>query len=216
MAKIKYVSIVLEGFLVLQVAYFVGGEYIARGLLRFDPNMPLLTAATIGSANISPIVAIIYMVLRVQGFPALIAGPNLVSGTIGGIMLSWFVTFVGLIAYEGTVLQVEEILRLPPLYKYHGIFSFVVWSPAVEELMARGFFFEILKRQWGILYSTIASTFLFVLAHALWADFGPGLSILALYSFTFTFAYVYSGLCGAVVSHIFVNGFLSYLTYLNA
>jgi membrane protease YdiL (CAAX protease family) len=216
LSKFENVNIVLEGFLILLAAHFLGSEFITRAVLTFYPNTPLLTAAIIGSSNISALVAVIYMALRSWEFPAAIVGPHLITGAVGGVVLSWLVTFLLLVFYEGIVPYIKDVLSLPAPYKYHGIVSIVLWSPLIEELMARGFFFELLKRRWGLLYATLGSTFLFVLAHAIWGGFGFSLFILSLYSFAFTFAYVQSGLFGSVVSHVFVNAFLAYLTYVNS
>jgi membrane protease YdiL (CAAX protease family) len=209
--RLKGSILVLEGFLVLQAAHFVGGEYLTVAMLRRYTDLPVITAATVATSNLSHLLAILYMALRFRDCPAQIIGPNLLTATGGGIILGWLLTFLGLIVFDRTSPYVQEILRLPVPYVYHGIFSVIVWHPLTEELLARGVFFEILRRGWGLLTSALISSSLFVLSHGIWGDFDPGLLLIASYSLIFTLVYIHGGVIGAAFVHMAVNAYLIYL-----
>lgn len=211
--RFKSLIIVLEGFLVLQVAHFVGGNFVASVLIQKYPDLPQSTAATIASSDISPLVAILYMALRSGWCPSFKLNHNVVPGSVAGIFLTWLICFIGLLFFDKENPEAREILSLPRLYLYHGVFSVSVWNPVLEEVMTRGYFFEILRKEWSLAFSVIVSTLAFVFSHAFWGAWGPGIILIACNSLAFTLVYVQGGVWAAVITHIFVN---SYILFLNS
>ena len=193
LTRVNSLIIVVEGFLVYQASHFLGGNLVAFVLLQKYPQMPPITAATIGSSDIPPLVAILYMSLRVGWYPNLKFGYCVLPGAVGGIVLAWLVSFGALLFFDKENTEAQEILSLPKPYLYHGLFSAIVWNPLLEEVISRGFFLEILRNQWNLVSSVIISTLLFAGSHWLWAGWSPGIALIACNSLVFTLAYVQGG-----------------------
>ncbi len=189
LTRVNSLIIVVEGFLVYQASHFLGGNLVAFVLLQKYPQMPPITAATIGSSDIPPLVAILYMSLRVGWYPNLKFGYCVLPGAVGGIVLAWLVSFGALLFFDKEYTEAQEILSLPKPYLYHGLFSAIVWNPLFAS-------------------SVIISTLLFAGSHWLWAGWSPGIALIACNSLVFTLAYVQGGVWGAAITHMFVNGYV--------
>lgn len=212
LSKSKSFGIALEGFLIWVVSWILG-EFFAISLAEMNPDMPLISAEMITSPGISPLMAIGYMWLRLRYIPIVMVNQEVFLGTCAGILLAWLVTFMGVLFLGREVSLAQEILktRHSP-YFYPTLFLFVAWGPFLEETLARGYFFELLRRSWGDPAGLVVSSFLFVIFHAIFGGVGLGLLFIFLWSVILTIVYMQSGLIASILTHMFVN---FYLTYLN-
>jgi membrane protease YdiL (CAAX protease family) len=154
------------------------------------------------------------MSLRLDGWsPKLNVGYDSVRGAIGGIVLVWLGMFVALVFFDRENIYAKSILALPAPYQYHAVFSLVIWSPLLEEILARGYFFELLHKEGNPFFALVLSTALFVVPHGIWGEWGAGLVLITFSSIVCTFAYTQGGIWAAAVTHVFANGFILFLNW---
>jgi membrane protease YdiL (CAAX protease family) len=213
LSRYKCLAIVGEGFLFWQIVHFMSGTLIGPAIYEMNRHLPPSTVATLIASDIAPLVTIMYMSLRLRGwFPELSFGINSVRGVIVGIFLAWIATFLGLVFFDKTNPEAQQILTLPKPYVYHGVFSATIWGPLLEEILTRGYFFEVLQKKWNTAFALVLSTLLFVVPHGLWGDWNATLVWITCNSLIYTFVYIEGGLWAAIITHSFVN---SYILWLN-
>lgn len=200
-------QITLEAFVVLHAVQYVTGYHLLPFLLRHDLGLPPMTVSMLSTSSTSLLLAVLYVLLRTKAVPIFI-GPNVISASIAGIFLLWMVSFISLIWFDKTNPQARELLDLQGAPFYLSAFSIVVWGPFLEEILFRGYFFELLIDQIGTLASATLSAALFVISHAVWEGFGPQSVLYFVDSLVFTFIYAQGGVLAAGLGHSFRNAYV--------
>ena len=215
LSKGKNIIVVLEGFGILIISHAVGGYYFSPKLAEVFSKVPLVTIEMLSSSAISPIIAIIYLIWRTNFVPKLrlsIRKETLLY-FLSGIVLVWINNFIGMLFFWDKEMPLaKEILNVTTPYYYLNLFLVILWGPALEETLTRGYFFEILRRNWGTTIALLLSSLLFVIFHGMWGTFDWGLLFIFIDSVIFTMMYIEGGLVTSILVHSFVN---FYLTYLN-
>lgn len=212
LSKSQSIIVTIEGFAVDMISHWIGGGYFGWILSELYPDMPEITAGMLASSDISPVIAMAYISLRIKYMPAFRIKSKKIENLLAGIVLAWIVVFLQTLFLGKEISLAEDILNLPRPYFYVSLFSLMVWGPLIEETLTRGYFFEILRRKWGDTVALLISTLLFIIPHALGGYGLPALFFTFLGSAVFTFVYIQGGLIPAILTHMFVN---SYLVFLN-
>lgn len=153
----------------------------------------------------------VYMSLRLNYIPPIGLRKKVIESIVFGVILSWLAVFIQTLFLGKEISEAKDILRVAHPYFYPTLFLLVVWGPILEEALTRGYFFEILRVKWKDTFALLLSTFLFLLPHGIWGDFGIGLFFIFVYSLIFTAVYVHGGLFASIATHMFVNFYLFYL-----
>ena len=210
--KNNNIVIVFEAYGVLIVSHAIGGYYCAPLLSALLPQLPYISVAMLSTSAISAVITTIYLVLRTNFIPSLDIRWELLSYIVAGIIVAWFATFIGLMMMDRQVPLLQEVIQEKAAYYPLNFFLIILWGPFWEEVLFRGYFFELLRKQQSAAWALLFSTTLFVLFHGIWGGFSVGLSLIFLYSVIFTLLYMEGGLIVSVSVHAFVN---FYLTVLN-
>jgi membrane protease YdiL (CAAX protease family) len=210
-SKFKSTLLVLEGFGVLIVFHMIGGYYFAPRLVKIFSEIPLLTISMITSSAISPVMAILYLALRNKFIPKFSIKRGMFAYILSGIMLAWLIVFINMLFSVKEISFAKEILESPSPYYYLNLFLLILWGPFLEEILFRGYLFELLKPSWGDPMSLLLSSTLFVMPHGIFGFFDITLISIFLYSIVFTLLYMYGGLIASISVHAFVNLYLLYL-----
>ncbi len=205
------ISIVIEGFAILLVAHALGGYYVAPKIADAFPMIPMLTIAMLSSSAVSSPVAIVYLAIRTRVVPKIAISREMLIYVFLGIVASWFVAVTSILVFGKNIPFVQEILEIKYPYFFPTLFLLIVAGPVLEETLARGYFFEILKKSLSNVQAILFSSVLFVLPHGIWGVFDINLLFIFLYSVIFTYVYMRGGLIASIVVHAFVNLFLVYL-----
>jgi membrane protease YdiL (CAAX protease family) len=224
--KTKSIRIIFEGICINVIAHAVGGFYLAPVIAKVFNDVPSLTISLLSSAAFSPFAAIIYIAIRLRIIPSFKANKNtfvyIIAGIAVALLLRHLITSISGSKYK----FVLEVLQTPYPYIYINLFILLIWTPVVEEILFRGYFFEILENKWGLLIALISSSIIFALIHGLWGvlwlegltvgiiiSFLLWLFFIFLGSLLLTAIYIKGGLIAAIMVHVFMN---SYLLYLNS
>lgn len=211
-SKIKSITIVLEGFGILILSHIVGGYFCAPKLAEVFSELPLLTISILSSSAISPIVAIIYLALRAKFIPKFSVKREILMYILSGMVMAWIVVFLSVLVSGKGDTFAQEILKTPHPYYYLNLFLLILWGPILEEILFRGYLFEILRQQMNSAVALLFSSVLFIGLHGLWGVFGINLFFIFLYSVIFTLLYIQGGLIVSILVHVFVNSYLLYLS----
>lgn len=214
LSKKKSAIVILEGFGIFIAAHAVGGYFFAPRIEDVFFKFPQITAAMLSSSAISPLLAIVYLTLKIKFIPQFNLRRNMFPYLLSGMILSWMIVFVSMLFLEmKRIPLLQEILRIPHpyFYFYLTLFLFLIWGPFLEETLYRGYFFEILKQSWGNTKALLFSSVLFVIPHGIWGSFDISLLFTFLFSVVFTMTYMRGGLVASILVHTFVNCYLLYL-----
>jgi membrane protease YdiL (CAAX protease family) len=209
----RSVFVVLKGFGVLIIAhavvgaigvYYLGPKLVTRGI-------PLVTIAMLSSSATSALFAITYLKLTTNYFPIFKVKKEIVPYVFAGVVATWIVSIMQVFFLGKESAFIQDILKTSHLYYYLNLFLFVLWGPLLEETLYRGYFFEILRRDWGNGKAFLLSSILFVFFHGLWGVFNLSLLFIFFYSAIFTLLYIEGGLVVPIIVHSFTNFYLAYL-----
>lgn len=206
--KIKSLFLVLGGFICLNIAHFVFGHLLEPLLYSIFPSIPKISNAIISSSSISPVIAIIYFIITTKRYPILIFDKNLFPHILAGLFLAWLVFFLNMIVSQREIPFAQNIISSPKPFLYINIFLVVIWGPLLEEILCRGYFYEMLRKSWSDKYAFLLSSLLFVIPHGIWGSFDINLIFIFLYSGIFTIVYTNGGIVASVIVHSSVNAFL--------
>ncbi|MBI4655088.1 MAG: CPBP family intramembrane metalloprotease [Nitrospirae bacterium] len=211
LTKSKSLIVVMEGLGILLAAHAMGGYYLAPRLAEVFFKMPLLTIAMLSSSAISPLIALVYLALRTRFLPIFIVKREGFLYLFGGLISAWMVIFFSTLFLDMKNIPLkEEVLRTPHPYLYPTLFLLLLWGPLLEEILNRGYFFEILSQNWGRTKAVLFSSVLFVIPHGLWGYFDRSLIFIYLNSIIFTLIYMRGGLIPSTLVHAFVNSYMLY------
>ena len=208
-SKCKSILIALEGFIVSIAAHAAGGYYFAPLLAERFPQLFFSNIMMLSSSAISPLIAIVYLAVRVKFFPKVSINKRVLTYLLSGVIMAWIIAFTSVLLWGmGTPFE----LKVPHPYYYLNLLLIVLWIPILEEILNRGYFFEILRQDWGDKIALLFSSILFVLLHGIWGRIDMSLIFIFLYSVIFTLVYMKGGLIASIGAHSFVNLYLAYLT----
>lgn len=209
---IKRLVFVIEGFAVFTAAHALGGFFIAPQLADIFHNLPALTIFIFFSSAISPLFGILYLLFRARYFPQFQVNLTIVIYIFLGILFAFAVVSINTRLSGIEIPFAQELLREPPPYRYLNSFLVIFWIPFIEEILNRGYFFEILKKCMSNFAALMVSSLFFVIPHGIWESFSLNLIFIFINSVIYTWVYLRGGLIASSSVHIFVN---SYLLLLN-
>jgi len=209
--KIKSALIVLEGFTILIICHAIGGYYFAPILVRYFSRLPLLTISMISSSAVSPVLAIFYVAVRVKFLPKFKLTREIFMYILSGIVMAWIVSIINVLISGRDISLAQGILRTPPPYYYLNLFLLIFWGPFLEEILFRGYFFELFRQKSNDVKALLVTSLLFVIPHGIWGSFDINLFFIFLNSSVFTLMYIQGGLITSIMIHAFVNFYLLYL-----
>jgi len=208
----KSVQIVLEGFGILILWHAAGGYFLAPFLGRIFSGCPSLVIDMLSSSGISPAIAAFYLYLRTRSVPRLVWQREVLVYMLAGIVLAWIITYLSILVFlDKDIALAQDIARMPAPCKYLLLFLLTFWGPVIEETLNRGFFFEILSKEWNRPFALLFSSAIFVVSHGIWGGFEPALILIFGYSVILTLLYIEAGLLVSVSTHMFINAYLFYL-----
>lgn len=210
-SKIKSLIVVLEGFVVLIVAHAIGGYYLAPELSEFCPQVPRLIIAMLATSASSSVVAIIYLAFRANFLPELSIRKMTFKFLFVGMAMASISVFVITLVLPAKISLAQKIITMPQSYFFLSLFLLLMWGPFIEEILCRGYFFEILRRNWGTVIAMLISSVLFTLPHGLWGTFSIAILFIFINSIIFTLSYIWGGLASSILVHIFVSSYMFYL-----
>lgn len=197
----------LQPFVVLHAVQYVTEYYLLPVLLQRNLGAPI-TVSVLSTSSISLPLAVLYLLIRTKAVPRFV-GRNPISASLGGIFLLWIIGFIALVwFFDKANSDARALLDLHGVPFYLTVFVVVVWLPFLEEILFRGYFFELLNDHIGIMASTILSAGLFAVSHGIWEGFGPQSVLYFVDSLIFTFVHAQGGVLAAGVAHSFVNAYV--------
>jgi len=218
--KKKSLLLVIEGLALFMAVHAVSGYYIYPKLADFYPNVPRLTMAMLSSAAIS-LIAILYLAFRSKHFPKYFMDKQyIIPIVVAGAMASWFIFFIEISVFNlnKTLSIIQAILKTSDSSYYNlNVFLYVCWSPLIEETLFRGYFLEMLKGPWGVRFSMLFSSLLFVIPHMKLGgnfviDFFSVTSFfLFLTSLLLSVVYIRAGLLAAILVHLFEHLYILFI-----
>jgi membrane protease YdiL (CAAX protease family) len=154
----------------------------------------------------------LYMFYQYRYFPIFIRNSlkESIMTSFAGIVLIWIVVVFEVILYFGNQSDdpfVQHLIALPSPQFYIGLIMMIFISPFFEEILMRGFFFEILKRRWNIVISLLIIISFSSIMHY---RVGIGVIHIILTNIIFTFLYLNGGLLSSILAHSFVNYYAVY------
>lgn len=201
-----------EAIGVLLISHLVGGYFLGPLIARVFNNIPLVTVEIVSSSALSPLVVLLYLALRIGWVGKLNINREVLMYALAGITMSFFLVFIEAILLGKDITFAQEIIDAPRPYSYLNMFLVIMLGPIAEEVLFRGYIFEIMQDTWGKTFACIGSTMVFVILHGLLGSFDASLIFIMLYSVIFLITYLQGGLVSSISVHVFVN---SYLIYLN-
>ena len=207
---IRKSGVVLGGFLVFLLSYWLGADYLTPIILTVCSDVPWITAASLSSTIFGFIVAIAYVAPRTASIPRFELTITMALVTITGVIVTWFIGSLGGAVFFGepSLLFQETNKITQPVHYYLTALLIIGFGPLLEEILYRGYFFEILKEASSETIAMVVSTLLFVIAHA--DERVPGLALffIGLHSIVFTFVYIKGGIVASVLTHAFANWYV--------
>ncbi len=209
---IKSVATSLEVFFVLVAAHAIGGYFLAPKLTNILPGVPILTVAIVASSTFSPIITIAYALLRFKFLPNFYFSKRTLAFIAIGVLSSISFSLLNIYISGNKIPFAESFLYLPFNYYYLSVFLLTIFVPILEEVLYRGYIFELLKKGFGPWWSLFFVSSLFFLFHGFWGVFNLSTFFVFIYSVLFTFVYINGGIFASVISHISVNSFLFFIS----
>jgi membrane protease YdiL (CAAX protease family) len=135
--------------------------------------------------------------------------------SLSGIILIWIVVAAEVLLYFGNRSNdplIRHLISLPSIQFYMGVIMIVLVNPFLEEVLFRGFFFEILKGRWNTSIALFVTVSFSSLMHY---RAGIGIIHIVLTNIIFTVLYLAGGLVPSILGHTFVNYYSVYFLNLN-
>lgn len=204
---------VIENFIVLLLIHSVGGYFFAPILINTYPHIPEITLRLICSTAVSPVVAICYLAFRSGFIPRNIVNRETFSATVSGIIFVWLMYFVKLLIFGK-----YSVANPSTFYYLIKIFIIVIWAPLIEEILFRGYYYELLKSK-GDVFAILVSSTMFVMAHAIFVGSGIDfyllleLTLLFLHSIIYCVVYKRGGLASSVLTHVFTSAYATFVYF---
>jgi membrane protease YdiL (CAAX protease family) len=203
------------GFIIVLLLVNGGEVFFNRSYQYFEWNfVPIIYLVIMGSATL---LANCYMFFHYRFIPFFIRTSLKESllTAFGGIILIWIVVAAEAFLYFGNRSSdpfIQHLISLPSPQFYMGLVMIAFVNPFLEELLFRGFFFEILKRKWNVFISLLITLSFSSIMHY---RAGIGILHIVLSNIIFTFLYLAGGLVPSILGHVFVNYYSIYFLNLN-
>lgn len=204
-------KIVLETFVLLHTIQFVTGLFLLPFLLQYDLGLPPIAVSGLATTSTSLTLALLYIVIRTKAFPVLI-GENTIPASVAGIFLLWMIRVIALVWFDKTNSYARAMLNLEGSAFYLTVLTVTTLGPFLEEILFRGYFFDFLKDELGVLTAAIASALLFVVSHGIWGGFGAQSILYFVDSLVYVFIYTQGGVLATGLCHSFVNAYVLILS----
>jgi membrane protease YdiL (CAAX protease family) len=174
-------------------------------------SVPYMTVAMISAPIMSLMIADIFVAMRSKFFPRFKISRETIVYILAGILMAWIVCFLQIL-FEGKGIPfAHKILETPFPYFYINVVFLIFLGPFLEELLYRGYFFELLRQNSTNARALLVSTFLFIIPHGIWGGFDSGLIFIFLLSVINTLMYIRGGLIPSITVHAFANFYLLWL-----
>lgn len=207
-ARYKYLIYVTEIVVILIISYAVGGLLLGPWLSDIFPSAPNRTIGMLSSSTFSPLATSLYAMARFKNIKPSINKRDTVRYTLIGIVLSAATSLASLYIVGNHVISINEIWSLGRGYFIVSVFLLTVLGPTLEEILFRGYLYELLAKELSSILSLIIVSLLFYLIHAILGGFSIGTFFTLIFSVVFTFAYINGGLIASMISHILANTLL--------
>lgn len=205
------VATVLEVFVVMMIAHFLGGYLLGPQLRDMLPSAPYRTIGMLSSSTFSPVVAIVYGIIRFKFRPRVYVTKTSLSYAGLGCLLSLSVGISSFIVLGTYMPVINEIWSYNAPYFLISTLLLTIIGPALEEVIFRGYMFELAQRKCGSFFALIIVSFLFFLFHGIWGDFSLSTVFIFVFSVVFSFVYIKGGLLASIASHASANCFLFFV-----
>jgi membrane protease YdiL (CAAX protease family) len=207
--------ILFEGYVFFLIVHIFVSYFIGLGLQELFVTAPKITINNLASSAISPILTIIYLMLRINFFPRFYFNEKVLMCLGAGFVLIFFKQFSWKII-AGKDYSLINFLDVPPPYYYLHLFLVIVWGPIIEEILFRGYFLEIALYRWGQPLAIIISSLLFTIPHSLGGyEFNIYLIISLVFFFLwqviFSLVYLVGGISASILVHVMNNAYSVYL-----
>jgi len=191
------------------IAHAIGGYYLAPILAERFPQLFFSNIMMLSSSAMSPLIAIIYLTVRVKFLPKVKIDKRVLTYLSAGVIMAWFIAIMHILLV-GREAPFE--LKVPHPYYYVNVLLIVLWLSILEEILYRGYLFETMRQSLGGKMALLFSSILFVLFHGIWGTTDINLIFIFFYSVIFTLVYMEGGIIASIGAHSFVNLYLVYLT----
>jgi membrane protease YdiL (CAAX protease family) len=193
-----------------------GGEFLFNGIYQYFSRdfVPIIYLVIIG---ISILLTNCYMFFQYRFLPVFTRTSLKESllTSFGGMILIWIVVAAEVLLYFGNRSNdpfIRQLISLPSLQFYMGAMMIVIVNPFLEEVLFRGFFFEILKGRWNTSIALLVTVSFSSVMHY---RAGLGIIHVVLTNIIFTVLYLAGGLVPCILGHAFVNYYSVYFLNIN-
>lgn len=205
---------VFIGFAILIASLFMGVDILFFRYANYfqRDTIPIIYEIIIG---IAMLLSIIYLLLRYKYFPRFkshILSETLTASFVGIFILWLLVFFLFLVIFDRNKIDpfISSVINSPPPYFYINFVMLVILTPVLEEILMRGYFFELLKKKWNIKYALLITVIFSMITHY---KYGLGVFVIAIYNIVFILLYIGGGLIASIIGHVFLNYFINYFIH---
>lgn len=192
------------------------GYFIVPKAIVLMSNTPVLSVNILLTSILAPLLTIIYLMLRLDHSPYIYFRKMVIMVSAASIVFLWSIALLEIMLIGPSNIFVKQLLSSYVSYININIIWFILLAPTLEEILFRGYFYDLL-RQYGELIAIILSSLLFVVPHVLFA--GVSLDIVVIIQMVIIFmrsivlsiTYRYGGLVASVLAHIFINAYSLFL-----
>ena len=165
-----------------------------------------------GFAVLAMLVPLLIMFNHCGNIPVFISTSlkdSLVIGLVG-IVIIWFVSVIYAILLTGLKSDdpfTQTTINLPfPYFQLQGLFIVGI-GPVLEELLMRGYFFEILRKKWNVVIALLITLVFSTILHF---RFDVGVIDILIMQTIFTFLYLHGGILSSTLAHALGNYYIVY------
>ena len=204
---IGFALLIISFIILLDILFYKIYHFFRReiAVLLYEFLVLIAISLTIFYMKINYKISLIYKIKNVKN--------SLIIG-IGGIFVIWIIKFLSFLFFinkGATLPSIKSFLELPSIYFYIGFIMLVIIGPILEEILFRGFFFEVLRRKWNI---KIALAVILLFSAIVHLKYGISVINVIIDNVILTLIYIEGGLIASIIGHIFLNFYMIYFIHL--
>ena len=192
------------------------GYFLVPKAIVVMSNIPVLSVNILLTSVLAPLLTIIYLMLRLDHSPNIYFDKIVIMVSTASIVVLWFIALFEILIIGPSNIFVKQLLSSYVSYVNINIIWFILLAPILEEILFRGYFYDLL-RQYGELIAIVLSSLLFVIPHVLFAGISIDIVVIIqaviifMRSMVLSISYRYGGLVASVLAHIFINAYSLFL-----
>ena len=205
---------VFIGFFILIISLSLGNLIFSKFYNSAQKDIPILFYELIVLS--ATMISIFYMVWKYKFIPKFIKRSFkesiMISGA--GIVIIWFLWLFFLTNYyqgKSSSLFVQSLLNLPTKKFIIGSILTIILGPMLEEILDRGFFFELMKIRWNTTISLVITLLFSLITHVGTIHNNVDFIFHILNVIIFSVLYMKGGLLASILPHMFVNLYSVYI-----